>query len=92
MIEAGDGFKAGQIVATMHPDVVILDLRMPGMDGFEVCRAIKAQEETRHAVVLAMTAFPSEESEEHIRECGAEAYFAKPLDMDELLAAVQSAV
>lgn len=92
VIEAVDGFRAGQIVATVKPDVVILDLRMPGMDGFEVCRVIKSQEETRHAVVLAMTAFPSPESEERIRECGADAYFAKPLDMDEMLAAVQTAV
>jgi len=92
VIEAGDGFRAGQIIATMKPDVVILDLRMPGMDGFEVCRVIKAQEETSHALVLAMTAFPSQESEDRIRECGADAYFAKPLDMDELLAAVESAV
>ncbi len=92
VIEAPDGFRAGQIVATQKPDVVILDLRMPGMDGFEVCRVIKSQEETRHAIVLAMTAFPSPESERRIRECGADAYFAKPLEMDELLAAVQTAV
>jgi len=92
VIEALDGFRAGQIVATLKPDVVILDLRMPGMDGFEVCRTIKSQEESRHCVVLAMTAFPSQESKDRIRECGADAYFAKPLEMDELLAAVQSAV
>ena len=92
VVEATDGFRAGQLVASMKPDVVILDLRMPGMDGFEVCRMLKDQEETRHAVVLAMTAFPSAESEQQIRECGADAYFAKPLEMDELLAAVQASV
>ncbi|MFW6154393.1 MAG: response regulator [Planctomycetota bacterium] len=92
VVEATDGFRAGQLVASMKPDVVILDLRMPGMDGFEVCRIIKDQAQTRHAIVLAMTAFPSTESEEQIRECGADAYFTKPLDMDELIAAVEASV
>ncbi|NLF30648.1 MAG: response regulator [Planctomycetes bacterium] len=92
VVEATDGFSAGQLVASMNPDVVILDLRMPGIDGFEVCRIIKSQDRTRHAVVLAMTAFPSQESEQQIRECGADAFFSKPLDMDKLLAAVQDSV
>jgi len=92
IIEAQDGFQAGQMVATLKPDVVILDLRMPGMDGFEVCRLIKKQQSTEHAVVVAMTAYPSPESEQRIRECGASAYFPKPLDMEKLLAAVQGAV
>ncbi len=92
IIEAQDGFRAGQMVATLKPDVVILDLRMPGMDGFEVCRLIKGQEATRRAVVLAMTAYPSPESERRARECGAHSYFSKPLNIDELLKAVKEAV
>ena len=90
--EAHDGFRAGQIMATLKPDVVLLDLRMPGVDGFEVCKLIKSQELTRHAAVLAMTAFPSPDSERRIRECGAEAFFTKPLDIDKLLATIQEAV
>lgn len=90
--EAHDGFLAGQMVATLKPDVVILDLRMPGMDGFDVCRRIKSSEDTQHARVLAMTAFPSADSERRIRECGAEAFFTKPLDIDKLLEAVRAAV
>lgn len=92
VVEAQDGFSAGQIVATMHPDVVVLDLRMPGMDGFEVCKQIKSQELTRHAVVIAMTAFPSPENEQKIRLCGADAFFSKPLDMDALLNKVKEVV
>lgn len=90
--EAHDGFRAGQMVATIRPDVVLLDLRMPGMDGFEVCRQIKSTEETSSAYVMAMTAFPSPESERRIRECGADAFFTKPLDIDELLQAVSQAL
>lgn len=90
--EAHDGFRAGQLVATLRPDAVILDLRMPGLDGFEVCREIKAHSETRHAAVLAMTAYPSMDSERRIRECGAHAFFTKPLNIEELLQTVKDVV
>jgi excisionase family DNA binding protein len=92
VIEARDGFRAGQIVATLRPDVVILDLRMPGMDGFEVCRQIKSQDQTKRSVVIAMTAFPSPENEQRIRDCGADAFFPKPLDMDALLGKIKEVV
>ena len=90
--EAHDGFTAGKLVATLKPDVVILDIRMPEMDGFEVCRQIKGQQSGRNAVVLAMTAYPTPENEERIRQCGADAFFPKPLDMEELVAAVRASV
>jgi len=90
--EAHDGFEAGTMVATDRPDVVILDLRMPGMDGFEVCRLIKLQEATRHAQIVAMTAYPSPESERKILQCGARVCLSKPLDLDGLLKEVQACI
>jgi CheY-like chemotaxis protein len=89
VVEANDGFRAGTLIATLRPDVVILDLRMPGMDGYEVCRMIKSQEATKSAEVIAMTAFPSPESEQKIIECGARVCLTKPLDLDKLLHEVQ---
>ncbi len=74
------------MLATVKPDVVILDLRMPGMDGFEVCTLIKSQDSTKHAQVIAMTAYPSAENKEQIIACGARTCLAKPLDMPLLLA------
>jgi len=85
VIEAQDGFRAGTLVSTLRPDVVILDLRMPGMDGYDVCRLIKSADSTKHAEVLAITAYPSPESEKRILECGARVCLTKPLDMDVLL-------
>jgi excisionase family DNA binding protein len=80
VLTASDGFEAGRLVATFRPDVVLLDLRMPGLDGFHVCRAIKADRHTSSAVVIAMTGYYSPETETRILECGAVRCFAKPVD------------
>jgi CheY-like chemotaxis protein len=85
IVEAHDGFRAGTILATLKPDVVLLDLRMPGMDGYEVCKLIKSQKSTQSAEVIAMTAYPSEENTQKILKVGARVCLAKPLDMDRLL-------
>jgi CheY-like chemotaxis protein len=92
VVEANDGFRAGTVVATLRPDVVILDLRMPGMDGFEVCKLIKSQEQTKHAEIIAMTAYPSPENESRILECGAKVCLSKPLDFDRLLQEIEAVV
>ena len=90
VVEANDGFRAGALVATLRPEVVILDLRMPGMDGFEVCRLIKGQEQTRHAHVVAITAYPSQDSEKNILACGAKVCLTKPLDLEALISEVKA--
>lgn len=80
VLTAVDGFEAGRLVATSRPDVVLLDLRMPGVDGFHVCRTIKADPETSNTVVIAMTGYYSPETEARILECGAIRCFAKPVE------------
>ncbi len=92
VVEAHDGFGAGAILATLRPDVVILDLRMPGMDGYEVCRMIKSRDDTKHAEVLAVTAYPSPENEEQILKCGARVCLSKPLDVNKLLAEIEASL
>lgn len=92
VIEAHDGFRAGTIVATMHPDVVLLDLRMPGMDGYEVCQEIRNQEGSRQTEIIAMTAYPSPESKARIQQCGARTCLSKPLDTALLLRELDAAI
>jgi CheY-like chemotaxis protein len=92
VIEAHDGFRAGTLAATLRPEVVILDLQMPGMDGYDICRLIKSHENTRHTEILAMTANPSPEDEKRVIECGARACLRKPLDMTALSSAVEAAL
>lgn len=80
VMTAADGFEAGRLVATFRPDIVLLDLRMPGMDGFQVCRTIKADPDTSSTVVIAMTGYHTPETEAKILECGAVRCFAKPIE------------
>lgn len=90
--QAHDGFAAGELVATWRPDVVILDLRMPGMDGYEVCRRIKAGEDTKRTAIVAITAAYSEEARKRILECGARECLGKPLDVGILMKALEAAM
>lgn len=87
---AADGFEAGRLVATFRPDVVLLDLRMPGVDGFQICRTIKADPETTNTVVIAMTGYYSPETEARVLECGAVRCLAKPLDPTTLSAYIDT--
>lgn len=81
---ATDGFDAGQQVATFKPDLIVLDIMLPGMDGFEVCQRVKSTEATQHVKVLAITGFATAENIERILHVGADDYLAKPLKLQEL--------
>ena len=77
-------------MATFRPDVVVLDLKMPGLDGFQMCRTIKADPETSSTIVVAMTGYFSPETEARILECGAVRCFAKPLEPSALSSYIDS--
>ena len=79
-----DGYAAGEKVTTFHPDLIILDLRMPGMDGFEVCQRIKANPETKNIKILAITGYAEVENIRKIIESGAEHCLVKPILEEEL--------
>lgn len=80
VMTAADGFEAGRLVATFRPDVVLLDLRKPGLDGFQVCRTIKGDSESASTVVIAMTGYHTPETEARILECGAVRCLSKPIE------------
>jgi len=83
---AHDGFGAGCQIHTFKPGIVLLDLMMPGLDGFRVCRQIKQEPATVAIRVIAITGYPSPEHMRRIREDGAEACLGKPLDREAFLA------
>ncbi len=75
---ASEGFEAGRILQKFQPDLVILDLKMPKMDGFEVCRQIKTHPETRHIKVLAMSGTVRKEEYQKALDLGADSFLEKP--------------
>ncbi len=81
---AADGFEAGIQVARFGPDLVVLDLMMPNLDGFQVCRLIKSNPDTRHIKVLVLTGYASEQNKGLAMECGADAFLAKPIELEQL--------
>ncbi len=82
---ATNGFDGGLKVHSFKPDFLLLDLKMSGMDGFEVCQQVKQNSLTADIRVLTMTGFPTKENTERIISLGAEACFAKPLDIKAVL-------
>src|SRR5688572_23965709 len=88
VVSATDGEAALELVESAKPDLVMLDVVMPGLDGYAVCRRIREREETAMLPVIMITASTSERTEA-IR-AGADDLIAKPFDQDELLARVRS--
>jgi len=84
---AFDGFDAGRMVAKHNPSTVLLDLMMPGLDGVEVCRRIKADADTRDIRIVAMTGHHSDALETRILAVGAQCLLQKPFGIEELFSA-----
>jgi excisionase family DNA binding protein len=79
---AYNGFEAGDLLHSLKPNIVILDLVMAGNDGFSICHRIKNTPSTKHIDVIAMTGALTEESVKRITLLGAEECFGKPIDYD----------
>jgi excisionase family DNA binding protein len=92
VMTAADGFEAGRLVATFRPDVVLLDLRMPGLDGFQVCRTIKADPETSSTIVIGLTGYHTPETEARIVECGAVRCLAKPIEPSAIASSIDAVI
>ncbi|NVB41272.1 response regulator [Pseudenhygromyxa sp. WMMC2535] len=81
---AKDAFDAGRLVATFRPQLIFLDLMMPGVDGFEVCTRLKKDAATANSEVIAITGYYTEANMERILGAGAAACLKKPLDVIEV--------
>ena len=87
--EAGRGDTAVELVRDLRPDLAILDIKMPGMDGLEVARHIA---EEKICGVLILTAFSQREIIEEARDAGALAYLVKPFQKSDLIPAIEVAI
>jgi len=84
-----DGETALETIARERPDLVLLDVRMPRLDGYEVCRRIKSETSLRHIPIAFMSAKAQEAEVRAGIEAGAEAYILKPFSMQQLLDTVE---
>ncbi|WNN91239.1 response regulator [Gloeocapsopsis dulcis] len=92
VLEADSGVKALELVTRSQPDLVLLDVMMPGIDGFEVCRQLKQDEQTRLIPVIFITALSDRRSRISGIEAGGDDFLTKPFDRLELAARVKSLV
>src|SRR3569832_452558 len=90
VLTAYDGVTALAIAAAEKPDIVLLDVMMPGMDGFQVCRRLKEDPETRHIPVVLVTALDGRADRITGLEAGADEFLTKPIDDLMLFARVKS--
>ena len=86
---ADSGFQAGFTIARFKPDLILMDIMMPDMDGFEVHRMLRDDPETRHIPVIACTGYRDAEVDQRIRDQAFDGFVEKPLKLDSLLAPLQ---
>ena len=88
VIQAFDGFDAGVQLFSKKPRCIVLDLDLPGVDGFELCRKINADNAYGKPAVIVVTALESKEDEKRIVDLGVENFFRKPIKLELLADAV----
>lgn len=86
---AMDGFEAGKKAVSFLPDLIILDLKLPGIDGFQVCKNIRNEEKLKNTKILAITGYDTPENKKKILECGADDFLAKPFEMETFINTVK---
>jgi DNA-binding response OmpR family regulator len=87
---AGDGISAVEYLSTETPDLVVLDLALPLIDGFQVCQVIRRQSATASVPVLVVSALASASAIQSAYRAGADVYLDKPFDLSEFLANVET--
>jgi DNA-binding response OmpR family regulator len=87
---AADGEQTLQQVAAWHPDLILLDIMMPKISGFEVCKRLRADPATRDTAVLMVTALDQPSDVERAVEAGCDDFLSKPINKSELLLRVRS--
>jgi CheY-like chemotaxis protein len=88
ILNASDAESAQEIVHTTPPDLILMDIALPDMDGLTLTRLLKADKATRHIVIVALTAFAMKGDDDRARAAGCDGYITKPIDTRTLPGAV----
>ena len=89
VVTATNGIEALERVAEESPDLILLDIMMPKMSGFEVCKRLKGDPNTRDIIVVMVTALNEPGDVERAAECGTDDYISKPIDRKALVSLVR---
>ena len=89
VLTAGDGEQGCDMAAAERPDLVLMDLEMPGIDGWEATRRLKSNPETRNIPVIALSAHALAGSREKALAAGCDEFDTKPIEFDRLLATMR---
>ena len=89
ILEAVTGDEAVTVAATQRPDLILMDIQLPGLDGHEATRRIKANPALRHIPIIVVTSYALSGDEAKAREAGCDGYVAKPFSPRELLAKIR---
>ncbi len=87
-IEATDGMQGIELARTRQPDLILMDIQMPIMDGYQAIRTLKGDASTWNIPVIALTSYAMKGDKEKILAMGCDGYMAKPIDVDGFLESV----
>ena len=89
IIEAETGEEGVRLAHERHPSLILMDIRLPGIDGIEALRQLRAEQATRGIPIMAMTASVMTEDRRRITDAGFDAYQSKPIKVKDFVAAVE---
>jgi CheY-like chemotaxis protein len=92
VIKAEDGEQALRLIRDTQPQVIVLDIKMPRMDGWEACRRIKADPKTCGIPVIFLTAYDQIQDRQNARQLGVQGYVTKPCEPSVLVQAIQQVI
>lgn len=89
VLEAGNGEQGIRLAKEQKPDLVLMDIQMPVMDGYTAIRLLRNDPETRHITIIAVTSYAMKGDREKALAAGADDYIAKPIDIHKMMAMVE---
>jgi two-component system cell cycle response regulator DivK len=89
VLQAKDGMEGWRMAREQRPDLILMDIQLPGVDGLEVTKWLKDDENLKSIPVIAVTAFAMKGDEEKIREGGCDGYIVKPISLSDFLETVE---